>query len=237
MTRALVVCELVRRASAAYGVDPSWLVCPSCGAPVDVATNHIFARDPSPTLDDASAFVAVLHDTEMCEGIYKPACRPRNRSARSGRRACRKVGAGAETGTYRLMARKPDPKSKAGFVRSFPASMPAAEIVMKGKAKGIKVDVGYVYSVRSDAPSTAGSWRASGRRNTRRSTTWFAPFEGSVTERRERGAPGARGAAARDPRLRRLLRRRPLLRRLLVAVLHGGLVPRTPEESFQSELH
>jgi hypothetical protein len=49
------------------------------------------------------------------------------------------------------MARKPDPKSKAGFVRSFPSSTPAAEIVTRGKAKGIKLDVRYVYSVRTAA--------------------------------------------------------------------------------------
>ena len=71
------------------------------------------------------------------------------------------------------MARKPDPKSKAGFVRSFPASTPAAEIVTKAKAKGIKVDVRYVYSVRTavrakrkktrTAPSAAVAKRGPGR--------------------------------------------------------------------------
>lgn len=47
------------------------------------------------------------------------------------------------------MPRKPDPKSKAGFVRSFPPSTPAATIVAKANTKGLKLDVAYVYSVRT----------------------------------------------------------------------------------------
>ena len=37
------------------------------------------------------------------------------------------------------MPRTPDPKSKASFVRSFPPSTPAGEIVSKAKSKGIKL--------------------------------------------------------------------------------------------------
>ena len=47
------------------------------------------------------------------------------------------------------MARKPDPKSKAGFVRSLPTSMSAADAVAKAKREGIKLDESYVYSVRT----------------------------------------------------------------------------------------
>lgn len=82
------------------------------------------------------------------------------------------------TGSVRPMARKPDPKSKAGFVRSFPASTPAADIVTKGKAKGIKLDVRYVYSVRTavrakrkktrTAPSAPVAKRGPGRPPNRR---------------------------------------------------------------------
>jgi hypothetical protein len=46
------------------------------------------------------------------------------------------------------MARKLDPKSKAGFVRSQPASLSAAEVVTKAKGAGLKLDVQYVYKVR-----------------------------------------------------------------------------------------
>ena len=53
------------------------------------------------------------------------------------------------------MPRKPDPKSKAGFVRSFPPSTPAAEIVAKAKANRMKMDVRYVYSVRTAVRATA----------------------------------------------------------------------------------
>jgi hypothetical protein len=71
------------------------------------------------------------------------------------------------------MPRKPDPKSKAGFVRSFPPSTPAASIVAKAKTKGLKLDVAYVYSVRTavnaknkkaraTAPSTAKIDRTTG---------------------------------------------------------------------------
>ncbi len=60
----------MKRAQAAYEVKSSWLVCPSCGAQVDVTKPHIFARDPTPTLNDERAFVAVLHDTDVCENLY-----------------------------------------------------------------------------------------------------------------------------------------------------------------------
>jgi hypothetical protein len=46
------------------------------------------------------------------------------------------------------MPRKLDPKSKAGFVRSLPATMSVADVVKAAKSKGIKLDVAYVYSVR-----------------------------------------------------------------------------------------
>jgi hypothetical protein len=46
------------------------------------------------------------------------------------------------------MARKLDPKSKAGFVRSLPASMSAADVVVAAKKKGLRLDVNYVYKVR-----------------------------------------------------------------------------------------
>jgi hypothetical protein len=53
------------------------------------------------------------------------------------------------------MARKLDPKSKAGFVRSQPASVPAADVVKAAKVKGIKLDVQYVYKVRGSKKNKA----------------------------------------------------------------------------------
>jgi hypothetical protein len=47
------------------------------------------------------------------------------------------------------MARKPDPKSKAGFVRSLPTSLSAAEVIKRGKAEGHKLSASYVYTVRA----------------------------------------------------------------------------------------
>ncbi len=55
------------------------------------------------------------------------------------------------------MARTPDPKSKAGFVRKQPISMSAADVVKAGKASGIKLDIGYVYSVRGAAKKKRSS--------------------------------------------------------------------------------
>jgi hypothetical protein len=58
------------------------------------------------------------------------------------------------------MARKLDPKSKAGFVRSQPASMPAADLVKAAKVKGIKLDVQYVYAVRGAKKKRSKATRA-----------------------------------------------------------------------------
>ena len=57
------------------------------------------------------------------------------------------------------MPRKPDPKSKAGFVRSQPASLSAADVVKAAKGKGIKLDVHYVYKVRGSKKSRAKAAR------------------------------------------------------------------------------
>jgi hypothetical protein len=51
----------------------------------------------------------------------------------------------------RDMARTPDPKSKAGFVRSLPSTLSAAEVVAKAKTAGVKLDEHYVYAVRTAA--------------------------------------------------------------------------------------
>jgi hypothetical protein len=63
-------------------------------------------------------------------------------------------------------------KSKASFVRALPAGLTAAEVVEKAKAAGIKLDVGYVYNIRSTAKSSnktargehAGKANGNGRR-------------------------------------------------------------------------
>ena len=55
--------------------------------------------------------------------------------------------------------------NKTAFVRSLPSSMPGAEIVKKAKEAGLKISVGYVYSIRakthakgrSSAPASAAS--------------------------------------------------------------------------------
>jgi len=63
------------------------------------------------------------------------------------------------------MARKPDPKSKAGFVRSQPASLSAADVVKAANARGIKLDVQYVYAVRGAKKKRAKAARTSAKAN------------------------------------------------------------------------
>jgi DNA-binding NarL/FixJ family response regulator len=48
-----------------------------------------------------------------------------------------------------LPGRPPDPKSGAAFVRSLPRTMPAAEVIEKGKAVGMKLSAEYVYTARA----------------------------------------------------------------------------------------
>lgn len=49
-----------------------------------------------------------------------------------------------------------DPKlNKSAFVRSFPNHMPAKDVVAEGKAKGIKLSIAYVYSIRAAANRAA----------------------------------------------------------------------------------
>ena len=47
------------------------------------------------------------------------------------------------------MPRTLDPRSKAGFVRSLPSALSAAEVISKGKTAGHKLTAAYVYSVRA----------------------------------------------------------------------------------------
>ena len=67
-----------------------------------------------------------------------------------------------------MAAKKPsskNPMNKTAFVRSLPSSMPGAEVVKKAKEAGLKISVGYVYSIRakthakrqSSAPAAAGA--------------------------------------------------------------------------------
>jgi len=57
------------------------------------------------------------------------------------------------------------PMNKTAFVRSLPSSMPGAEVVKKAKEAGLKISVGYVYSIRAkthakrrgSAPAAAAS--------------------------------------------------------------------------------
>lgn len=60
------------------------------------------------------------------------------------------------------MARKPDPKSKAGFVRSLPTSISAADVVARAKAKHITLTEQYVYAVRTSMNRKAKTTRAGG---------------------------------------------------------------------------
>jgi DNA-binding CsgD family transcriptional regulator len=48
-----------------------------------------------------------------------------------------------------LPGRLPGPKSGAAFVRSLPRTMPAAEVIEKGKAVGVKLSAAYVYTARA----------------------------------------------------------------------------------------
>lgn len=58
------------------------------------------------------------------------------------------------------MARQPDPKSKAGFVRSLPSSLSAAEVVARAKTKRITLTEQYVYTVRASVNRKAKATRA-----------------------------------------------------------------------------
>jgi hypothetical protein len=51
-----------------------------------------------------------------------------------------------------MAAKKPSSNkrvNKTAFVRSLPSSMPGAEVVKKAKEAGLKISVGYVYSIRA----------------------------------------------------------------------------------------
>ena len=49
-------------------------------------------------------------------------------------------------------SKKPVNKSK--FVRSLPRTMPGVEVVKKAKEAGIKITIGYVYSIRAKSNAT-----------------------------------------------------------------------------------
>jgi hypothetical protein len=51
--------------------------------------------------------------------------------------------------------------SKAGFVRSLPATIPAKQIVAQAKAAGMKLSANYVYLIRRAARENRGAVRAS----------------------------------------------------------------------------
>ncbi len=63
--------------------------------------------------------------------------------------------------------------NKTEFVRSLPASMPGAEVVKKAKEAGLKISLGYVYSIRArthakrrsrgSAPAASAAKRGPGR--------------------------------------------------------------------------
>ncbi len=53
--------------------------------------------------------------------------------------------------------------SKAGFVRSLPATTPAKEVVAKAKALGMSLSVNYVYNIRGAAKTGAKNRRAAAR--------------------------------------------------------------------------
>ena len=59
-------------------------------------------------------------------------------------------------------AKKSRKTSKAAFVRSFPSSTPAKEVVAKAKAAGITLSDAYVYNVRATSKTrkTGGATRA-----------------------------------------------------------------------------
>jgi len=54
-----------------------------------------------------------------------------------------------------IKAKKPKFETKAAFIRSFPKSTPAAEIVSKAKSAGLEVSAAYVYVLRSAANKKA----------------------------------------------------------------------------------
>ncbi len=99
------------------------------------------------------------------------------------------------------MARKLDPKSKAGFVRSQPASMSAPDVVKAAKAKGIKLDVGYVYATRAAKKKR----NKAARRATK--TTTAAPAVVASSGNGSSGA-GSRSAGGLEAEIERIVERK-----------------------------
>jgi hypothetical protein len=96
------------------------------------------------------------------------------------------------------MARKLDPKSKAGFVRSQPASMNAPDLVKAAKAKGIKLDVQYVYAVRGAKKKRSKAARTAAKK---------APVVVASSGNGSTGA-GSRSAGGLEAQIERIVERK-----------------------------
>jgi len=66
-----------------------------------------------------------------------------------------------------MASKKNTPKkmTKTSFVLSLPTNMPAAEVVEKAKAEGVKLDVKYVYNIRATARAKGGTKKVTPKKN------------------------------------------------------------------------
>jgi hypothetical protein len=64
------------------------------------------------------------------------------------------------TATRGAVARTKPITSKASFVRSLPATIPAKAVIGQAKAAGMKLSLAYVYTIRAKAKENRGSTRA-----------------------------------------------------------------------------
>lgn len=83
--------------------------------------------------------------------------------------------------------RQPDPNSKAGFVRSLPTTLSAADVVARGKAKRIALTEQYVYAVRASMNRKAKTTKA------RAGTTSTKRGPGRPTKARSEGTRAVAG--------------------------------------------
>jgi hypothetical protein len=72
------------------------------------------------------------------------------------------------------MAAKKSTPSKTSFVKSLPATMPAKEVIARGKAAGISLTEMYIYSIRSKSKAKAGARAPRGAATSKRATSMGA---------------------------------------------------------------
>jgi hypothetical protein len=106
--------------------------------------------------------------------------------------------------------------NKTAFVRSLPSSMPGAEVVKRAKEAGLKISIGYVYSIRakthakgrSSAPASAASPAKRGPGRPRKSSSSTDGSGSSATTNRTTGGLVAEIEAIVERKVTELLKQR-----------------------------